>query len=53
MGVTVLTLATAEVIYTKFGMEVSHTPGKVLGYVAVVGVVGGRGNINPATTEGI
>ncbi len=25
--------ATAERIYTKFGMEVPHTPRKVLGYV--------------------
>ncbi|WP_435330733.1 hypothetical protein, partial [Klebsiella pneumoniae] len=27
--------ATAEGIYTKFGMEVPHTPGKVLGYVVM------------------
>ncbi len=38
MGVSgrgILTLATAESIYTKFGMKVPHTPGKVLGYVVM------------------
>ncbi len=52
VGVPILTLATAEEIYTKFGMEVPHTPGKVLGYVVTVAGgrvmgVGGRANIDP------
>ncbi len=51
----ILTLATAEGIYTKFGMDVPHTPEKVLGYV--MGVAGGRvmgvsgrANIDPANS---
>ncbi len=31
-------------IWTKFGMEILHTPGKVIGYVMAVG---GRGSIDP------
>ncbi len=41
MGVAILTQATARGIRNKFGMEVSHNPRKVIGYV--MGVAGGRG----------
>ena len=49
MGVGVLSGRgiTAEGILTKFGMEIPHSPGKVIGYV--VGVASGRA----LTTEGI
>ncbi len=52
VGVAILTLSTTGGIWTKLGMEIPHTPGRVIGYV--VGVadlrgmgMGGRGNINP------
>ncbi len=52
VGVALLTRATAEGIWTKFGLDFPHTPGKVISYV--VGVaggrstgMGGRGNIDP------
>ncbi len=41
VGVEILTLATAKGIWTKFAMEVPHSPEKFIGYV--VGVEGGRG----------
>ncbi len=40
VGVAILTRATLQEIWTKFGMKVPQTPRKFIGYV--VGVAGGR-----------
>ncbi len=46
MGLTVLSLATAGGIWTKFGLEVAHTPRKVTGYVTMWWAWHGHGSID-------